>query len=239
MYSHSAGNCKEKRKPANRRLKKTLRSGRLTPVRRALVTIMRIRYFKSMDDLYAVLGVPRNASADEIKRAYREAAFKYHPDRNPGNTTAEEQFKKINAAYAVLGDEKKRAEYDRGGYADPFAAQQSNPYQGYGQYEADADPFEAWFGTGNSYGQRRYTYTYNTNGWRQQQDERDTPVYTKRDATMLFIKSVLLFFLGTLLLRLFWFIIPFGPLIAISVIINGAVGAIRAVQAFFKTKPKQ
>jgi len=65
-----------------------------------------------MDDLYEVLGVPKTASSDEIKKAYREAAFKYHPDKNPGDATAEEKFKKISAAYAVLGDEAKRSQYD-------------------------------------------------------------------------------------------------------------------------------
>ena len=74
-----------------------------------------------MDDLYMVLGVSKNASADEIKKAYRDAAFKYHPDRNPGNAAAEEKFKKLSAAYSVLGDEKKRADYDRFGSADSYA----------------------------------------------------------------------------------------------------------------------
>ena len=68
-----------------------------------------------MDDLYQVLGVSRNASSDEIKKAYREAALKYHPDRNAGDAAAEEKFKNISAAYAVLGDEAKRADYDRYG----------------------------------------------------------------------------------------------------------------------------
>ena len=54
-----------------------------------------------MDDLYAVLGVSKTATADEIKKAYRDAAFRYHPDRNGGDAAAEEKFKQINAAYAV------------------------------------------------------------------------------------------------------------------------------------------
>ena len=56
-----------------------------------------------MEDLYRILGVERNASADEIKKAYRNLAFKYHPDRNEGNAEAEEKFKEINQAYSVLG----------------------------------------------------------------------------------------------------------------------------------------
>jgi molecular chaperone DnaJ len=64
-------------------------------------------------DYYAVLGVPKNASAAEIKKAYRKLAQQHHPDANAGNETSEERFKEISAAYDVLGDEEKRAAYDR------------------------------------------------------------------------------------------------------------------------------
>lgn len=62
-------------------------------------------------DYYEVLGVPRDASLDQIKKAYRELALKHHPDRNK-SSNAEEKFKEINEAYAVLGDEQKRQQYD-------------------------------------------------------------------------------------------------------------------------------
>ena len=73
------------------------------------------------DDYYDLLGVSKSADSKEIKSAYRKLALKYHPDRNQGNTEAEEKFKQINEAYAVLGDEEKRARYDRFGNADPGA----------------------------------------------------------------------------------------------------------------------
>jgi len=71
-------------------------------------------------DYYKILGVDRKTSADEIKKAYRKLAMKYHPDRNPGDKQAEERFKDFNEAYQVLSDEQKRARYDQLGssYSD-------------------------------------------------------------------------------------------------------------------------
>ena len=67
-------------------------------------------------DYYELLEVDKNASGEEIKKAYRKMAMKYHPDRNPGDKEAETKFKEINEAYEVLKDEQKRAAYDRYGH---------------------------------------------------------------------------------------------------------------------------
>ena len=68
-------------------------------------------------DYYEVLGVNKDASAEEIKKAYRKAAMKYHPDRNPGDKEAEAKFKEVGEAYEVLSDDSKRQRYDQFGFA--------------------------------------------------------------------------------------------------------------------------
>lgn len=82
-------------------------------------------------DYYELLGVDKNAGADEIKRAFRKLAMQYHPDRNPDDKEAEQHFKEINEAYEVLKDEQKRAAYDRYGH-DAFSAGMGggNPFGG-------------------------------------------------------------------------------------------------------------
>lgn len=77
------------------------------------------------EDYYQVLGVDKKASADEIKKAYRKLAVKWHPDKNPNDKGAEEKFKKISEAYAVLSDAQKREQYDQFGSADRFRQQYS------------------------------------------------------------------------------------------------------------------
>ncbi|HEY7740839.1 MAG TPA: molecular chaperone DnaJ [Steroidobacteraceae bacterium] len=98
----------------------------------------------SKRDYYQVLGVPRNATEDAIKKAYRRLAMKYHPDRNPDDKEAEERFKEAKEAYEILTDAQKRAAYDQYGHAGLDAARGAG--QGFSPSEAFGDIFGDVFG---------------------------------------------------------------------------------------------
>jgi len=102
-------------------------------------------------DYYDVLGVARGAALDEIKKAYRKLALKYHPDKNPGDPTAEEKFKEAAEAYGVLSDQEKRAQYDRYGHAavgGGFGGFDPNQFADFGDILGDLFGFGDFFGTG-------------------------------------------------------------------------------------------
>lgn len=114
-------------------------------------------------DYYEVLGVSKSATADEIKKAYRKVAMQYHPDRNPGDASAEEKFKEAAEAYEVLSDSEKRARYDRFGHQGVgSSAAGSGGYSGGGMRMEDifanfgdifsdfgGSPFDSFFGGGS------------------------------------------------------------------------------------------
>lgn len=109
----------------------------------------------SKRDYYQILGVQKNASKDEIRKSYRRLAMKYHPDRNPDSTEAENKFKEAKEAYEILYDDEKRAAYDRFGHAgvDPNAA--AGAGMGGAQFaEAFGDIFGDFFGGGGRSGGR-------------------------------------------------------------------------------------
>ena len=195
-----------------------------------------------MSDYYEILGVPKTATADEIKKAYRTLAFKYHPDRNQGNAAAEEKFKQISAAYDVLGDETKRRNYDLGGYTDNNSYSSSsaqNQYQYQRQYQYTYqnpfgdDNFWEWF---NGAGFRsRYQQTQKSqDNYSQQYYSQDDEPQTRSSYFSTFVLKVLQTIVGMMFFRFSWFIIPFGPIICIGVIVNGVSGIIKSLKGMFK-----
>ncbi|MCE9571394.1 MAG: DnaJ domain-containing protein, partial [Rhodocyclales bacterium] len=108
-------------------------------------------------DYYETLGINRDASDDEIKKAYRKLAMKHHPDRNPDNPKAEGQFKEAKEAYEILSDAQKRAAYDQYGHAgvDPQAG---GPGGMGGFADAFSDIFGDIFGGGGQRGGRSNVY---------------------------------------------------------------------------------
>lgn len=122
-------------------------------------------------DFYEILGVPKGATKDEMKKAYRKVALKYHPDRNPGDKEAEEKFKEAAEAYEVLSDEQKKAQYDRFGH-DGMRGAASGGFGGGGMNMEDIfshfgdifgqrsqggsfDPFDSFFSGSGQRGGRR------------------------------------------------------------------------------------
>jgi molecular chaperone DnaJ len=114
-------------------------------------------------DFYEILGVGKNATADEIKKAYRKVAIQFHPDKNPDNKEAEEKFKEAAEAYEVLSDADKRAQYDRfghtrgnGGYGGGHTMNMEDIFSQFGDiFGGGGSPFDSFFGGGGSSGRRR------------------------------------------------------------------------------------
>lgn len=113
-------------------------------------------------DYYEILGVERNATPEEIKKAYRKIAIKYHPDKNPGDASAEDKFKEAAEAYEVLSNQEKRQRYDRFGHQGVGGAggysgggmNMEDIFSQFGDIFGGGSPFESFFGGGGSRGRR-------------------------------------------------------------------------------------
>lgn len=175
-----------------------------------------------MNNHYETLGVSKNATADEIKSAYRKLAMKYHPDRNPGDKVAEEKFKEITAAYEVIGDENKRKQYDSFGstnYGYSNSSQSSNNY--------DDDPLWQWMNENfyNANSNRRSYNSQSQNSYKHsfyyQTNYGNSFKKTNRFSSI--VNNILVAFAGLFLFRF----IPFLGIIGILLMIKGLSGIIK------------
>ena len=165
-----------------------------------------------MSDYYEILGVSRDATHEEIKKAFREQAFKYHPDRNPGNPAAEEKFKRINEAYSVLGDPERKSGYDLGGYTD-------QEYRG--RAASGENPFN------------QYTWTYygpfgGSGEWERKRPSYEN--YNRREAFEMLLKSLFTFVCGILLFRFSVMFGIFGIIVCVTAIGKGFMNSLRAIR---------
>jgi len=113
-------------------------------------------------DYYEILEVSKSATSEELKKAYRKLAVKYHPDRNPDDPTAENKFKEIAEAYSALSDEKNRAEYDAYGHDSPGPGTNWDPFEGFREHFG-RDIFDDFFGR-HTHGQRAATHSRTSRG---------------------------------------------------------------------------
>ncbi len=167
---------------------------------------------------YDILEVGEHASDEEIKKAYRTKALKYHPDTNAGNTAAEEMFKKINEAYSVLSDEGKRASYDMSLHGDPNAAFNNQPYTN--------NPFN----NGNAYQYDPFTYQFR---WRTNDPYGNNRRQTSGSGLGSLLWGIIDIWLGILSLRAAAFFGLFAMIISLSLLVKGLRHIKRALFLLF------
>lgn len=176
-----------------------------------------------MSDYYEILNVSKTADDEEIKKAFRKLAMKYHPDKNPDDKIAEENFKKVNEAYSVLSDPEKRRRYDATGFSANQYGYTNQTYntgayngRAYGQGNSQGSPFgdeQFWEDIFSQY-RREYQRQHRQNSEEQSR-------ISKRDGLFLIIRGILSIIFGIVLLQSLVFFGIFSLIIAFSLITSG------------------
>ena len=183
-----------------------------------------------MENYYDILNISRNADGEEIKRAFRTLAMKYHPDKNPESKTAEDKFKKVNEAYSVLSDPVKKRAYDSDLNYRPYGETGRGSY-GAGRYSRE--PFgedifteeDIFNGTGFDFG----TFT-----WSSSKREKKEEQLSRKEAVSELIMGILYIAVGILLLHSFVFLGIFGLILTFSLVSSGIRKIKRSYAAVFK-----
>ncbi|MCR5400316.1 MAG: DnaJ domain-containing protein [Treponema sp.] len=190
-----------------------------------------------MKDYYEILGVQKNATDDEIKKAYRKMALQYHPDKNPGDKTAEAKFKEINDAYQVLSDPSKRKNYDMYGSSDDsYQSAYHNAYNSSRSYDSSyqnsyyENPFEEAFSGSDSFWQT--FYSSEKNRYNSSYDRKKT----RAENALSFVFGLGQGILGILMVRaLWWFLFPLGPILCLGLAGRGFTSAIKSLKNLLRS----
>ena len=193
-------------------------------------------------DYYEILGVPKEADEETIKKAYRKKAFQYHPDRNPGNREAEEMFKKVGEAYSVLGNPEKRAAYDRGesmyGQDEGFGTE-----YGYGPWSYGPSDYDRAGENGSGYGNYGWSWFgpfgfgyYGSGNRRTDESGRTRRTYTFKEGLQMLIRNVLGLLLSLVLFRYAIFFGIFGLVLCLALFGSSPSNVVTAVAVMWRSR---
>lgn len=196
-----------------------------------------------MEDLYNVLGVDKTASQDEIKKAYRNLAFKYHPDRNQGSQEAEEKLKEINAAYSVLGDPDQRRNYDSGRTStySSYSGTGQQRHSGY-NYGPGYDPFGGFYGYESSDSANQQEYEDIFRQFYRNASSKEYKTYQQYENQDVgfgvglgkLVSGAVAAIMGFCSLAITIWFIPIGPMLSFLAVAMGITNAVKGLSTMIK-----
>lgn len=168
-----------------------------------------------MENYYNILNISKSADEEEVKKAYRNLAMRYHPDKNPGNKIAEEKFKRISEAYSILSNPQKRKDYDLG---------MENTFTSGRTYSQNENPF----------GEDIFTSEW-WQKWRKvrKDNAKKKEKISRREAFKILIRGIILTIVGVLLFKSVIFLGVLGLLLALSLVSEGIIRIRKGYTAIF------